>query len=169
MNAKIKLTNIKTICGEKVGDIIVKSSNLKSTNCPASLVPSTIDEFPILMVAAAGAKGITTFGPNLGELNKKESPRLNVMNKILNQIGIRTKLRNETIKIYGNPNLSLKKSYYINSMRDHRIAMTAFCIGNIFSSKRSKITISDCHSISTSFPSFFKIMKKMNAKYEVKK
>ena len=61
MNAKIKLMNIKTKCGEKVGDIVVKRSTLKSINCPASLVPSTIDEFTILMIAAAKAKGITTF------------------------------------------------------------------------------------------------------------
>ena len=82
MNAKIKLMNIKTVCGEKVGDIVVKSSSLKSVKCPVSLVPILIDEFPILMIAAAKAKGVSNF-PNLLELNTKESPRLNLMNKIL--------------------------------------------------------------------------------------
>jgi 3-phosphoshikimate 1-carboxyvinyltransferase len=165
MNAKIKIINQKKKSGEKVGDIIVKSSKLKNINCPKSLVPSTIDEFPILMVLAAGSAGIATFS-GLIELNKKESPRLNVMNKILNQIGIKTVLKKDAIKIYGNPDLSLSKSYYINTMFDHRIAMSAFCIGQIFG---GKITISDCHSISTSFPGFLKIMKKIGATYEIKK
>ena len=165
MNAKIKIINQKKISGEKVGDIVVVSSKLKNINCPKYLVPSTIDEFPILMVCAASSKGIATFS-GLIELNKKESPRLNLMNKILNQIGIKTILKNDMIKIYGNPNLSLNKSYHINTMFDHRVAMSAFCIGQIFG---GKITISDGHSISTSFPSFLKIMKKIGSTYEIKK
>jgi len=165
MNAKIKIINQKKISGEKTGDIIVASSKLKNINCPKYLVPSTIDEFPVLLVLAAGSIGIATFS-GLTELNKKESPRLNLMNKILNQIGIKTVLKKDTIKIYGNPNLSLNKSHYINTMFDHRIAMSAFCIGQIFG---GEITISDCHSISTSFPNFLKIMKKIGAKYETKK
>ncbi len=165
MNAKIKIINQKKISGEKIGDIIVSSSKLKNINCPKYLVPSTIDEFPILMVLAARSIGIATFS-GLNELNKKESPRLNLMNKILNQIGIKTILKNNSIKIYGNPNLSLNKSYYVNTKFDHRIAMSVFCIGQIFG---GKITISDCHSILTSFPSFLKIMKKIGAIYEVKK
>ena len=120
MNAQIKITNIKTICGEKVGNIVVKSSNLKSTNCPASLVPFAIDEMLIIFLCAAKAKGVSTF-VKLGELEKKESPRLSLMNKILNQIGIKTVLEKDTIKIYGNPNLSLNKSHYINTMFDHRM------------------------------------------------
>ena len=50
----------------------------------------------------------------------------------------------------------------ISNMFDHRIAMSAFCIGQIFG---GKITISDCHSISTSFPNFLKIMKKIKSIY----
>ena len=119
MNAKIKLTNIKTMYGEKIGDIVVKSGNLKSINCPTSLVPSAIDEFTILMIAAAKAKGITTFS-GLSELNKKESPRLTLMNSILNQIGIKTKLKQESIKIFGNPKINLNKSYKIRFVFYHR-------------------------------------------------
>ena len=165
MNAKIKITNLRTISGERVGDLIVNSSKLKGIKSPKNLVPSTIDEFPILMVLAAASNGISYF-TGLNELNKKESPRLNVMNNILNKIGIKTKLKKNSIKIYGNQNLYLDKSYYINSMYDHRVAMSAFCIGLIFG---GKITISDCKSISTSFPGFLKIMKKIGATYEIKK
>ena len=165
MNAQIKLMNIKTICGEKVGDIVVKSSNLKSINCPSSLVPFTIDELAILMISAARAKGISTFS-GLGELNKKESPRLNIMNTILNQIGIKTKLKQETIKIFGNPKINLNKSYEINTHFDHRICMSAFVMCQIFG---GHIKIKDCNSIATSFPNFLNLMKQIGAKYEIKK
>ena len=164
MNAQIKIINIKTLYGERIGDMIVKSSNLKSINCPASLAPSMIDEFPILMVAAAKAEGVTTLS-GLGELNKKESPRLNLMNSILNQIGIKTKLKKENIKIFGNPKINLNKSYEINTHSDHRICMTAFVMSQVFG---GKIKIKDCNSITTSFPNFLSLMKQMGAKYEIK-
>ena len=162
---KIKLTNIKIKFGEKVGDIIVRSSTLKSINCPKSLVPITIDEFTILMIAAAKAKGITTFS-GLGELNKKESPRLNLMNSILNQIGIKTILKKETIKISGNPKINLSKSYTINSHYDHRICMSMFVMCQTFG---GQIKIKDFNSVATSFPNFLNLMKKLGAKYEIKK
>ena len=164
MNSQIKIINIKTVCEEKVGDIIVKSSNLRSVNCPASLAPSMIDEMPVLMVAAAAAKGTSTFS-GLGELNKKESPRLNIMNSILNRIGIKTKLKKESIKIFGNPNINLGKFYEIN-VNDHRICMTAFVLGQTFG---GKIKIKNCNSIATSFPNFLNLMKQLGAKYEIKK
>ena len=165
MNAKIKLMNVKTKYGEKVGDIVVKSSILKSINCPASLVPSTIDEFAVLMIAAAKAKGTTTFS-GLGELNKKESPRLNLMNSILNQVGIKTKLKRETIKIIGSPKINLNKSYTINSHFDHRVCMSVFVMCQIFG---GQIKIKDFNSVATSFPSFLYLMKLLGAKYEIKK
>ena len=161
MNAQIKLINIKNICGEKVGDIVVKSSHLKAINCPASLVPSTIDEFPILMVAAAKANGISIFS-GLDELNRKESPRLKAMNLILNKIGVKTKMKRDKIKIFGNPHITLNKSLEIDTYFDHRICMSAFVIGQIFG---NQIKIKDCNSIATSFPNFFNIMKQIGAKY----
>ena len=164
MKANIRIINIKNICEEKVGDIIVKSSKLKSINCPKNLVPSAIDEFPILMVAAARASGTSSF-LGLEELNKKESPRLNLMNKIFKKIGIKTKLIGDAIKIEGNSKLFLKKSYQIDTMYDHRIAMSTFCIAQIFG---GNFYISDCHSIDTSFPHFLNLMKKIGAKYEIK-
>ena len=165
MNAKIKIINIKTKYGEKVGDIVVKSSALKSINFPASLVPSTIDEFTILMIAAAKAKGTSAFS-GLGELNKKESPRLNLMNSILNQVGIKTKLKHETIKIIGNPKINLNKSYIINTRFDHRVCMSVFVMCQIFG---GQIKIKDFNSVATSFPNFLNLMKQLGARYEIKK
>ena len=84
---------------------------------------SAIDEFLILFLAAVKAKGTSYFN-NISELNKKESPRLKLGSKILNMIGIKNKLTDNSIKIYGQPNLILKKKYEVkNFLKDHRIFM----------------------------------------------
>ena len=83
---------IKNYNGEKCGDIYVKSvQNLKGINCPSSLNSSAIDEFLIIFLVACKAKGISYF-KNLSELDQKESPRLKLGSKILNMMGIKTKL-----------------------------------------------------------------------------
>ena len=109
MGAKIKFNNVKIKYGEKLADIFVKSQPvLKKINCPPSLNSNLIDEFLIIFLAAAKAKGVSNF-KNLGELNKKESPRLKLGSKLLNRLGIKTKLTKNSIKIFGNPSINLKK------------------------------------------------------------
>ena len=165
MGGKITLQNIKFQCGEKIGDITVKSSNLKSINCPASIVPLAIDEMPLIFLAASFANGISSFRA-CGELEKKESPRLSLMNKMLIQIGIRTKLKDrDSIKIYGNPNLNLNNRIYrIKTSYDHRLSMVGIVLGLTLG---GKIIVEDCHSIATSFPNFLNLMKQLGAKYEI--
>ena len=115
MGAKIKLLNIRKINNEKCADIFVKSvKNLKGINCPSNLNSSAIDEFLIIFLAAAKAKGISYF-KNLSELNQKESPRLKIGSKILNMIGVKIISNKNSIKIYGNPNLKLNKNYIIKN------------------------------------------------------
>ena len=126
MGGKVYITDEKNVCGEKRGNLIVKSSNLHSINCPASIAARMIDEYPIAMLCAAKAKGVSNFY-GLEELNKKESKRLNVCNKFLNQIGIKTKLGKDKIKIFGNPDLQINKSYTIKTYKDHRIAKNGIC------------------------------------------
>ena len=76
MGAKIKIKNVRARFGEKQADLHVKSQpTLKKINCPSSLNSNLIDEFLILFLAAAKANGVSSFS-NLGELDKKESPRL---------------------------------------------------------------------------------------------
>ena len=158
MGANIKTKNKKIQEGEEFGDIIVKSTNsLKSINCPSSFNSSAIDEFLIIFLVAAKSKGISYF-KNLSELNKKESPRLKLGSKILNMIGVKTKVTENSIKIYGNPNLNLSKDYEIkNYLKDHRImamcTIAALTLGG-------KWKIYDPKSIKTSFPSFTQILKK---------
>ena len=107
MGAKILLKNQKNYRGEQIADIFIKSSkNLKAINCSSKLNSSAIDEFLIIFLIAARAKGISYF-KDIAELNQKESPRLDLGSKILNMMGVRTELTKDSIKIYGQPNLIL--------------------------------------------------------------
>ena len=83
MGVKISLLNKKIYKGEQIADISVKSpSSLKSINCPTKFNSEAIDEFLIIFLIAAKAKGVSIF-KDLDELNKKESPRLKWGSKIL--------------------------------------------------------------------------------------
>jgi len=162
MGAKISLKNKRNYKGEKISDILIQSSkNLKGINCPSELNSSAIDEFLIIFIAAAKARGISYF-KDISELNQKESPRLNLGSKILNMMGVKTELTESSIKIYGQPNLKITKKIVIkNYLKDHRIFMmstiAALTCGGIWK-------IHDKDSINTSFPSFLKLIKNINSK-----
>ena len=162
MGAKISLRNKRNYRGEKISDILIQSSkNLKSINCPSELNSSAIDEFLIIFLAAARAKG-TSYFKDMSELNQKESPRLNWGSKILNMMGIKTELTKNSIKIYGQPNLEIKKTIIIkNYLKDHRIFMMS-TIAALTCGGEWKIHDKD--SINTSFPSFLKIVKNISSK-----
>jgi len=161
MGAKIFFKNKKVYKGEKIADILVKSTgSLKSINCPVKLNSSAIDEFLLIFLIAAKSKGISYF-KNLSELNQKESPRLKLGSKILNTMGVKTVLTNHSIKIYGQPNLTLNNNYEIkNYLKDHRIfmmsAIAALTLGGNWK-------IHNPESIKTSFPSFLKMLKSLGA------
>ena len=160
MGVKILFENIKSYKGEKIADINIESvKSLKAINCPSYLNSSAIDEFLVIFLIAAKAKGISYF-KELSELNQKESPRLIWGSKILNMMGIKTDLTKNSIKIYGQPNLEIKKPITVkNYLKDHRVFMmstiAALTLGG-------KWKIHDKDSINTSFPSFLKIIKDIN-------
>ena len=162
MGAKITLKNQRSYRGEKISNILIESSNnLKAINCPSELNSSAIDEFLVIFLVAAKAKGISYF-KDISELNQKESPRLNWGSKILNMMGIKTELTKNSIKIYGQPNLKITKKIIIkNYLKDHRVFMMSAIAAITFG---GQWTIHDKDSINTSFPSFLKIIKKINNK-----
>ena len=162
MGAKIYLKNTRNYRGEKISDIKIKTSkNLRGINCPSELNSSAIDEFLIIFLAAAKAKGISSFR-DISELNQKESPRLNWGSKILNMMGIKTELTKDSIKIYGQPNLEIAEPIVIkNYLKDHRVFMMSTIAALTCGGKWK---IHDKDSINTSFPSFLKIIKNLNNK-----
>ncbi len=165
MGAKIKIKDVREEYGEKQADIFVKScQTLKKINCPPALNSNLIDEFLIIFLIAAKANGISSFS-NLGELNKKESPRLKLGSKLLNQLGIKTKLTKDSIKIFGNPNVVSKKRINIkNYHKDHRIFMASVIAAYVFGGNWK---IEDINSYKSSFPSFLKIIKELGYKFKI--
>ena len=165
MGAKIKIKNVRIRYREKQADIYVKSQpTLKKINCPSSLNSNLIDEFLIIFLAAAKANGISSFS-NLGELDKKESPRLKLGSKLLNKLGIKTKLTKDSIKIFGNPDVNIQKTISIkNYYKDHRIFMTSVIAAFTFGGKWE---INDIDSYKSSFPSFLNIIKKLGYKFKI--
>ena len=159
MGVRIIFKNKKTYKGEKKADIkVVSAKNIKAINCPPKLNSGAIDEFLVIFLVAAKAKGISYFR-NLGELNQKESPRLKWAEKILANLGVKTIATNDSIKIYGNPDLNLdfdKKITIKNYLKDHRVFMTSMIAALNFG---GKWTIHDKDSINTSFPNFLKIIE----------
>ena len=156
MGVKISVLKKKINKGEMIADILVKSpKNLKSVNCPSNLNSGAIDEFLIIFLIAAKAKGISIF-KNLDELNKKESPRLKWGSKILKMMGVRVITTKNSIKIFGNPKLIIKKKIIIQKyLKDHRVFMTSVVAALTFGGEWH---IHDKDSIKTSFPSFLKIV-----------
>ena len=160
MGAIIKFKNQKIYKGEKIADIFVKSSKkLRSIDCPQEWNSSAIDEFLIIFLVAAKAKGISYF-KNLNELNQKESPRLIWASKILNFMGVENTMTKSSIRIRGNPNLVLDKKIIIKDfLKDHRVFMMSAIAALSFGGNWK---INDADSIRTSFPKFLKILKELN-------
>ena len=164
MGVKIKKINLREYKGEKIADLIIKSTaKIKSINCPSKLNSYAIDEFLLIFLVAAKANGISYF-KNLSELNEKESPRLKWGSKILTKMGIKNILTNKSIKIYGDPNLEIKNKIIIkNFLKDHRVFMTSVIAALALGGKWQ---IHNKDSINTSFPSFLKKVISLGGKID---
>ena len=164
MGVKISKFNIRNYKGEKIADLLIRSTNkIKPINCPTKFNSSAIDEFLLIFLVAAKAKGVSYF-KNLSELNEKESPRLKWGSKILNKIGIKNSITKNSIKIYGNPELKVDKKIVIkNFLKDHRVFMTSVIAALSFGGEWQ---IFDKNSIKTSFPSFLKKVDHLGANLE---
>ena len=156
MGVKISFINRKIYKGELIADILVSSPQvLKSLNCPSKFNSGAIDEFLVIFLIAAKAKGVSYF-KNLEELNKKESPRLMWGSKLLKMMGIKVITTKDSIKIFGNPHLKINRKIVIKKyLKDHRVFMTSVIAALSFGGEWH---IHDKDSIKTSFPSFLEII-----------
>jgi len=145
MGAQIEIQYLTKII-EPIADVWVRHSALKGIEIPVELIPSAIDEFPIIFIAAACAKGYTILH-QAEELRVKESDRLLAMATGLSQLGIENKLLADGLGIKGGK----FKSGAVNSFKDHRVAMAFAIAGHI---AESAVTVHDCENIATSFPDF---------------
>jgi 3-phosphoshikimate 1-carboxyvinyltransferase len=153
MGAQICIKN-KRLCGEElVADLHVTHAPLEGINIPMSLVPLAIDEFPVLFVAAACAKGQTLLH-GAKELRSKESDRIAAMAEGLQNLGIEAQALDDGIFING----GTLTGGTVDSRDDHRIAM-AFAIAG--AAAKEPVFIKNCANVATSFPTFVKSANKV--------
>ncbi len=167
MGAKIKILNKKKYYGEDIADLFVKSSILKGIKVPTKWITSSIDDLVACSLAFGLAKGQSEFFAP--ELIFKESNRIKAISELLNKLGIKVQIfKKSSLKIWGNPNVKLnpKKTIQLLSQLDHRVAMTSFIAGTIIPG--ANIIIKGFETVSSSFPNFLKLQKKIGAKYEIK-
>ncbi len=161
MGANIQIKNKKIKFGESVGDIEVKSSMLRGVSLSAEIIPSIIDEIPILMIAAAFADGKSYF-PNLDELKIKESDRLAAMEINLKKVGVSLTRTSNSLTILGlDEDFYSNKVATVDSFKDHRIAMS-FAVMAMASKKKIHIKDFDCARVS--YPNFLSDIEKIRNK-----
>ena len=159
MGADIALLDERTIGGEPVADLRVRHVPLTGIEPPPTIVPSMIDEFPILFVACALAQGRSVLR-GLGELRVKESDRIAAMAAGLRAIGARVEELEDGLVIDGTGGDRLPGGATIATHLDHRIAMS-FAVASL--ACRRPVTIDDCGPIATSFPGFVAMMTALGA------
>lgn len=158
MGANITFNNEREEAGEQIADIIVKSSALKGVEIPAERAPSMIDEYPVLAVAAAFAKGDTIMH-GLKELRVKESDRLQAIIDGLNANGVKTSLSGDTLTVHGTGKHPAGGGT-VTTHFDHRIAMSFLVMGM---ATENPVHVDDTRAIATSFPGFVELMNNLGA------
>lgn len=140
--------------GEPVADLLVRTSNLTATVIEGEIIPTLIDELPVIALMACFAKG-TTIIRDAQELKVKESNRIDLMAKNLTAMGAHVTATDDGLIIEGGHPLH---GATIHCSYDHRIAMT-FAIAGINADGETSIIDSDC--VNVSYPSFFADLDKL--------
>lgn len=153
MGADITLNGQRDVGGEPVADITVRHARLHGVCVPESHVPLTIDELPILCIAASCASGTTRI-TGAQELRYKESDRIAAVAAGLRGLGIMVEELEDGMEIAGGE----IAGGTVDSRGDHRIAM-AFAIAALKS--RDRILVSDCENVATSFPNFTTLARRL--------
>jgi 3-phosphoshikimate 1-carboxyvinyltransferase len=156
MGADIRFENRRSEGGEEIADLVVRASALRGVEVPAARAPFMIDEYPVLAVAAAFARG-TTVMRGLAELRAKESDRLAAVAAGLAINGVRHHVEGDDLIVEGG---DVAGGGTVATHLDHRIAM-AFLVMGFASAK--PVTVDDVGMVATSFPAFVPLMRGMGA------
>jgi 3-phosphoshikimate 1-carboxyvinyltransferase len=162
MGADIALLNEREAGGEPVADIRVRAGMLTGTDIPAERAPRMIDEYPILAVAAACARGRTVMR-GLAELRVKESDRLTAIATGLAACGVRVAVEGDDLIVEGDGRPPAGGAGIATAL-DHRIAMAFLVLGL---ATREPVRIDDAAPIATSFPGFVELMEGLGAPFRL--
>ena len=154
MGGDIQIINKRNSGGEEIGDLVVKSSELKGITVPETRAASMIDEYPVLAIAASFAKGETIM-LGLHELRVKESDRLAAVARGLETNGVPCKEGNESLRVKGRPDGKGLGGGTVTTHLDHRIAMSFLVMGM---ASEKPVTVDDGSVMETSFPGFVSLM-----------
>jgi 3-phosphoshikimate 1-carboxyvinyltransferase len=158
MGGRIRILRKKTVCGEPVGDLEVRPSQLKGVTIAGGVIPRLIDEIPILAVAAAAAEGRTVIR-DAQELRVKETDRIAALAAELPRFGIFVRERRDGLEVTGSR--GALKAAEGRSYGDHRMAMSLAVLGTV---APGTTLIRETECVATSFPNFMALMKKVGAK-----
>lgn len=148
MGANITLLNERTEGGEAIADILVRTSNLHGTTISGDIIPTLIDEIPIIAIMAAAAEG-TTIIKDAAELKVKETNRIETVVDNLKAMGCDIIATDDGMIIHGGKPLH---GATIHTLLDHRIAM-AFSIAALIAEDTTRILDSKC--VDVSYPTFY--------------
>ncbi len=152
MGGDISVVNERIINYEPVGDLIVRSSELKGIEIKSDTIPLLIDEIPILAIAASQASGKTSIR-DAQELRYKETDRIRAIATELRRLGVEIEERQDGFDVVGRQ--EIKGNCTCESYKDHRIAMSLAIAGLI---AQEPIEINDFECVSISFPNFADIL-----------
>jgi 3-phosphoshikimate 1-carboxyvinyltransferase len=156
MGADLTIRNQRREGGEPIGDVVVEHTKLAAVDVPPGRAPSMIDEYPILAVACALARGTSRLR-GLGELRVKESDRLAATAALLRAGGVRVEIEEDDLIIHGGQPAG---AGLVETQMDHRLAMSAAVFGQVTA---APMKIDDVSFIDTSFPGFVALMRRLGA------
>jgi 3-phosphoshikimate 1-carboxyvinyltransferase len=151
MGGNITIENERTAGNEPVGDLLVKHSELKGVHLGGDIIPTLIDEIPILAVAMTAAHGKSVVS-NAEELRIKESDRIASTISMLKAFGAHVTSKEDGFIIEGDSDLIFGD---VDSFGDHRIAMSGVILGLL---AKGKTSVNNTSCINTSFPGFAELL-----------
>lgn len=155
MGGSIEIVEEKISSGEKYGNLIIRSSDLKNINIDSGIIPNIIDEIPILAVAGIFAEGSFSIN-NAKELRVKESDRINSICSNFRKLGLSVDEKEDGFSVEG----EIKNSkQLLESYGDHRIAMASAVLGFV---SNYGISINDFDCVAVSNPNFISQIRSLS-------
>lgn len=155
MGADIEILDERIECNEEVGDLRIKTSDLKGVTIQGEIIPRLIDELPVIAVLASQAEGVTLV-KDASDLRNKESDRIKCLVTELRKIGIQIVETPDGFVIEGKQNI--KGGSEVECYHDHRLAMSLYIAGLI---AEKPVCVNEFQWVDISFPAFLPLMQSL--------